>query len=76
MIVLLIFKSNIFRYHVLHLFAGECLYTLGELSNAKDYARRAVQLGKQESSYALLIKVLVADDDLRSAIAVSNAALE
>lgn len=55
---------------------GECLLKLGELSNAKDYARRAVQLGKQEISYALLIKVLVADNDLRSAVAVSNAALE
>ncbi|GLV40575.1 Bardet-Biedl syndrome 4 [Carabus blaptoides fortunei] len=55
---------------------GECLLKLGELSNAKDYARRSVQLGKQELSYALLIKVLVADNDLRSAVAVSNAALE
>lgn len=49
---------------------------LGEVGKAKEYAKRAVQLGKQESSYALLIKILVGEGDFQSAVAVCATALE
>lgn len=50
--------------------------SLGEASKAKDYVRRAVKLGKQETSYALLIKILITEGDLHSAVSVCNAAIE
>lgn len=52
------------------------MFRLGDMNGAKEYSRRAVQLGKQEMSYGLLMKILVESNDLRSAVAVSNAALE
>ncbi|KAF2902241.1 hypothetical protein ILUMI_03958, partial [Ignelater luminosus] len=55
---------------------GQCLMCLGEVGKAKEYAKRAVQLGKQESSYALLIKILVGEGDFQSAVAVCTAALD
>lgn len=58
------------------MFLGECLFRLGDVNGAKEYSRRSVQLGKQEMSYGLLMKILVESNDLRSAVAVSNAALE
>ncbi|GJQ76168.1 hypothetical protein Trydic_g1913 [Trypoxylus dichotomus] len=55
---------------------GECLILLGNVQKAREYANKAVQCGKQEISYALLIKILLMENDIRSAIAVCNAALE
>ncbi|CAH1365097.1 unnamed protein product [Tenebrio molitor] len=55
---------------------GQCSMRLGEVSKSKEYAHRAVQLGKQEIAYSLLIKILVAEGDLRSAASVCNAAVE
>ncbi|KAI4467250.1 hypothetical protein MML48_2g00004580 [Holotrichia oblita] len=55
---------------------GECLILLGNIPKAREYANKAVQCGKQETSYALLIKILLMENDIRSAIAVCNAALE
>ncbi|KAF5272417.1 hypothetical protein FQA39_LY07885 [Lamprigera yunnana] len=55
---------------------GQCYMCLGEASKAKEYAKKAVELGKQECSYKLLIKILSAEGELESAVAVSNAALE
>jgi hypothetical protein len=57
-------------------FLGQCSMRLGEVSKSKEYAHRAVQLGKQEIAYSLLIKILVAEGDLRSAASVCNAAVE
>lgn len=50
--------------------------TLGDLSEAKERARKAVQLGKQESSYNLLIKILISEGDLKGAAAVCASAIE
>ncbi|XP_023309913.1 Bardet-Biedl syndrome 4 protein homolog [Anoplophora glabripennis] len=55
---------------------GQCLMKLGEVGKAKEYAQKAVKLGKHEICYALLIKILVAEGDIRSAVAVSNSAVE
>ncbi|KAK5647586.1 hypothetical protein RI129_002478 [Pyrocoelia pectoralis] len=55
---------------------GQCWVSLGENAKAKEYTKKAVQLGKQECSYALLIKILISEGDLQAAITVSNAALE
>ncbi|KAK4885296.1 hypothetical protein RN001_001567 [Aquatica leii] len=55
---------------------GQCFMCLGDTKKAKEYTKKAVQLGKQECSYTLLIKILVFEKDLESAIAVTNAALE
>lgn len=49
---------------------------LGDVSKAKEYAKKAVQVGKHECSYSLLIRILIAEGDVRSAIAVCNAAVE
>lgn len=49
---------------------------LGDFSKAKEYAQKAVKIGKHEICYSLLIKILIAEGDIKSAIAVSNAALE
>lgn len=49
---------------------------LGELGKSKEYAQKAVQLGKHESAYSLLIKILTSEGDLKSAISVCNAAIE
>lgn len=43
---------------------------------AKEYAHKSAKVGKQEESYALLIKLLVGEKDFASAIAVGNAAAE
>lgn len=58
------------------IFLGQCLLKLSEIGRAKEYAQKAVKLGKYEICYALLIKILVADGDIKSAVAVSNAAVE
>lgn len=50
--------------------------SLGDFSAAKERARRAVQLAKQESSYSLLIKILVSEGDLKGAVAVCGSAVE
>ncbi|KAB0804558.1 hypothetical protein PPYR_01528 [Photinus pyralis] len=55
---------------------GQCWVSLGENAKAKEYTKKAVQLGKQECSYTLLIKILISEGDLQTAINVSNAALE
>ncbi|KAK9686295.1 hypothetical protein QE152_g37302 [Popillia japonica] len=55
---------------------GECLILLGNIPKAREYVNKAVQCGKQETSYALLIKILLMENDIRSAVAVCNAALE
>lgn len=49
---------------------------LGNVGKAKEYAKKAVQIGKHECSYALLIRILITEGDIRSAIAVCNAAVE
>ncbi|CAG9820959.1 unnamed protein product [Phaedon cochleariae] len=55
---------------------GICFLKLGDINKAKEYAHRAVQVSKQESCYALLMKILVSQGDHKSAIAVANAAVE
>lgn len=55
---------------------GQCLMSLGEITKAKEYVRRAVKLGKQETSYALLIKTLATEGDLHSAVTICNTAIE
>ncbi|EFA07311.1 Bardet-Biedl syndrome 4 protein homolog-like Protein [Tribolium castaneum] len=55
---------------------GQCLMRLGETAKSKEYAHKAVQLGKHEAAYSLLIKILTSEGDLRSAISVCNAAIE
>ncbi|KAF5308143.1 hypothetical protein FQR65_LT06322 [Abscondita terminalis] len=55
---------------------GQCFMCLGDTTKAKEYTKKAVELGKQECSYTLLTKILTSDGDLESAIAVSQAALE
>ena len=49
---------------------------LGEMPKAKEYAHKAVQMGKHENAYSLYIKILVAEGDLRTAVAVCNASIE
>ncbi|KAH1006478.1 hypothetical protein HUJ05_007210 [Dendroctonus ponderosae] len=49
---------------------------LGNSQKAKEYAHKSVKVGKQEESYALLIRLLVGEKDFASAIAVGNAAAE
>lgn len=49
---------------------------LGDLSGAKERARKAVQLGRQESSYTLLIKILISEGDLKGAAAVCSSSIE
>lgn len=49
---------------------------LGETAKAREYVRRAVKLGKQEGSYGLLINILTAEGDLRTAVSVCNSAVE
>ncbi|XP_063905055.1 Bardet-Biedl syndrome 4 protein [Zophobas morio] len=55
---------------------GQCLMRLGEIPKAKEYAHKAVQIGKHENAYSLYIKILVAEGDLRTAVAVCNASIE
>lgn len=55
---------------------GMCLMALGDLSGARERARKAVQLGKQESSYTLLIKILISEGDLKGAAAVCSSSIE
>lgn len=55
---------------------GQCFLQLRDLNKAKDYARRAVKLGKQEISYSLLVKILTAEGDLIGAASVCNAGIE
>lgn len=49
---------------------------LGDVGKAKEYAKKAVQVGRHECSYSLLMRILIAEGDVRSAIAVCNAAVE
>ncbi|CAH0552064.1 unnamed protein product [Brassicogethes aeneus] len=60
----------------IYFYIGQCYLRLGETAKAKDYAEKAVQLGKQEVSYALLIKILILEGDFKTAVATSNAAVE
>ncbi|XP_030755352.1 Bardet-Biedl syndrome 4 protein homolog, partial [Sitophilus oryzae] len=57
-------------------FIAQCYLKLGNIEKAKEYAHKSVKMGKQEESYGLLMKILVSERDLKSAIAVSNAATE
>ncbi|KAG5885944.1 hypothetical protein JTB14_018398 [Gonioctena quinquepunctata] len=60
----------------IYYYLGQSLLKLGDISGAKEYAHKAVQLGKHEFCYALLIKILISQGDFKSAVAVSNAAVE
>ncbi|KAJ8935453.1 hypothetical protein NQ314_012873 [Rhamnusium bicolor] len=60
----------------IYYYLGQCLMKLGDVARAKDYAHKAVKVGKHENCYALLIKILISEGDLKSAIAVSSAAVE
>lgn len=55
---------------------GQCLMKLDDLDKAKDYANKAVKIGKHEMCYAFLIKILTTEGDLNSAVALSMAAVE
>ncbi|KAF7286922.1 hypothetical protein GWI33_003189 [Rhynchophorus ferrugineus] len=57
-------------------FIAQCCFKLGHVEKAKEYAHKSVKMGKQEQAYALLIKILGSEHDLKSALAVSNAATE
>lgn len=57
-------------------FSGLCCQRLGDIQRAKEYAHKAVKLGKHESSYSLLMTILINEGDFKSAIAISNAAVE
>lgn len=50
--------------------------SLGDVQKAKDYAMKAVQIGRHEFCYSLLIKILTLEGDMQSAIAVCNTAVE
>lgn len=69
-----ILKIILYNFYFLEI--GECLILLGNIPKAREYVNKAVQCGKQETSYALLIKILLMENDIRSAVAVCNAALE
>ncbi|XP_018333753.1 Bardet-Biedl syndrome 4 protein homolog, partial [Agrilus planipennis] len=54
---------------------AECYMHLRDANSAKEYARKAIQYGKQEESYSLLTKIFDLEGDVRSAIAVCIAAI-
>ncbi|XP_050297667.1 Bardet-Biedl syndrome 4 protein homolog [Anthonomus grandis grandis] len=62
-------------WQLCHLIA-ETYLKLGNLERAKEYAHKSVKVGKQEESYTLLMKILMAERDFTSAMAVANAAVE
>lgn len=71
-----IVHKNVCEEKIKNIFVGQCLTRLNETGRAREYAQKAVKLGKYEICYALLIKILVAEGDIKSAVAVSNAAVE
>ncbi|XP_056640273.1 Bardet-Biedl syndrome 4 protein [Diorhabda sublineata] len=62
-------------WHVYY-YLGQCLLKLGDMHKAQEYAQKAVQVGKHELCYELLIKILMLQNEIKSAVAVSNAAVE
>ncbi|XP_045460208.1 Bardet-Biedl syndrome 4 protein [Harmonia axyridis] len=55
---------------------AEILLITEEVETAKDYVRKAVEYGRNESSYALLVKILKEEGDVKSALAVCRSAIE
>ncbi|XP_044745567.1 Bardet-Biedl syndrome 4 protein [Coccinella septempunctata] len=47
-----------------------------DIDGAKDYVRKAVEHGKNEISYALLVRILKEERDFKSALAVCRTAIE
>ncbi|KAJ8979160.1 hypothetical protein NQ317_006352 [Molorchus minor] len=60
----------------IYYYLGQNLLKLKNMDKAKEYAQKAVEELKHEMCYTLLIKILVAKGDFKSAVAVSNAAVE
>ncbi|CAG9863985.1 unnamed protein product [Phyllotreta striolata] len=59
-----------------YFYLGQCLLKLGDVNKASEYAQKAVQAGKQEACYELLIKILIMQGDYKNAVTVSNSAIE
>ncbi|XP_022907964.1 BBSome complex member BBS4 [Onthophagus taurus] len=55
---------------------AQCLILMGKPEKAREYVQKSLQYDKQEDSYALLIKILLQEGEIKSAITVCNAALE
>ncbi|CAH2015390.1 unnamed protein product [Acanthoscelides obtectus] len=59
----------------IYFYSAQCHLKLGDIPKAKAYAQKAVQMEKDEMCYALLLKVLTQEGDLKAAIAVSDSAV-
>ncbi|XP_060521953.1 Bardet-Biedl syndrome 4 protein isoform X2 [Cylas formicarius] len=60
----------------LYYYIAQCYWKLRDLNQAKDYAHKSVKVAKQEESYAILVKILLDEGDIKSAVSVANAAVE
>nr|CAI5864793.1 unnamed protein product [Callosobruchus analis] len=60
----------------IYFYSAQCYLKLGEVPKAKEYAQKAVQMEKDEMCYALLLKILTQEGDLKTAIQVSDSAVE
>lgn len=59
-------------YHYL----GECYASLGQRGKAREYLRKAVQLGRTEQSYLALGELHVQENDINSALEIYDIALQ